>query len=330
MSEAMTRGADVMFLRGNTLRHDRAGVAVSMPLPCGDAGPTPLMIDADRFAGLIDMGITSIDQARNALSISTKTGLRAVLPALADPHRAMELAAPEEHESIAPDLFSEWLDAALALTTAASSTVVCTYRSHAFVFNRRAMAATRLSTGWPMPSVVDAQLLRYLKRHIAEKSVDSVKASKVLLLVQAQARVLRIEVKDAQLPQTPIEMLANAKAHKLPSLGELRSEEVAAAVRQIALTHAANSTAREVDAAIEMKPSVRGLVLRSRLASVEIDGRLPAIPTAKTSLSALKMLQAAPQFSETIQLLAYPGHENASAFIVRAGTTAFFMAATAE
>lgn len=329
MSESMTRGAEVMLLQGTTLRHDKAGMALTMPLPCGDAGPTPLMIDPEKFSGLIAMGITEIAQLRNALSVTTATGLRARLPALADPHRNMALEVGSEPRRIAPALFSEWLAAGLALTAASGSAVLYTYRSHAFVFSRVAMAATRLSAGWPMPSVIDAAHLRDIKRHIGPGPVDSVEASRALLLVKSQGRVLRLEARDATLPPAPIELLAQCKLHSLASIGEMESLALAAAVKQIALTHAAHGSLCEDagDPRVEVRFSPRGMSLRTRLASVEVRGQLPSAQPMTTSLSALKILQAAPQFDATTHLVVYPDAPGATAIALRAASTSMRVAA---
>lgn len=334
MSESMTRGADVMLVQGTTVRHDRAGMAVTMPLPCGDAGPVPLAIDPERFAGLVSMGITHIECGRATLGVTTQTGLKASLPALADPHRTMTLGVAGDHQVIAPTLFTEWLDAGVALASAASSPVVCTYRSHVFVFTRKTLAATRLAAGWPMPSVIDAAHLRNVKRIIGQEPVDSAEATRALLLARAQGRVLRIEARDALLPQSPIEMLARTKAHQLPAIGEMASAALAAAVQQLWLTHQAFGTLRDDggDPTVEVRPNARGLVLRTRLASIEVAGQMPgapALPASLTSLAALKVLQACADFGEKTQLVAYPGVADAGSLIVRTGNTSMFAAAQA-
>lgn len=329
MSESMTRGAEVMLLQGTTMRHDRAGMALTMPLPCGNAGPTPLMIDPERFGGLIAMGITEISQGCDALSVTTATGLRARLPALADPHRNMTLEAGSEPKSIAPALFTEWLAAGLALTAASGSAVLYTYRSNAFVFTRLAMAAARLSAGWPMPSVMDATQLRDIKRLIGQAPVDSVQASRALLLVKSQGRVLRLEAREATMPAAPIELLAQCKVHRLASMGEIESAALAAAVTQIALTHAAHGPLREDagDPRVEVRLSLKGMALRTKLASVEIPGQLPSAQPVVTSLSALKILQAAPQFGDATHLVAYPDTPGATAIAMRAASTSMRVAA---
>ena len=131
------------------------------------------------------------------------------------------------------------------------------------------------------------------------------------------------------MPAAPIELLAQCKVHRLASMGEIESAALAAAVTQIALTHVAHGPLREDagDPRVEVRFSLKGMALRTKLASVEIPGQLPSAQPVVTSLSALKILQAAPQFGDATHLVAYPDTPGATAIAMRAASTSMRVAA---
>lgn len=332
MSESMTRGTPLMALQGTRMRHDVGTLSVNSELPVGVGKDYPVMVNPYIFAGLLDIGITAINVQKNALTITTQTGLKAKLPVIPDPHRVMELRLSEGGAEVEPTLFVEWLNQAVAIGKAIGrySGSVYTYRSNNFVFNSSVMIAARLSKGWPVPCSANPKLLSNI---IAQSSEDEVKRAicneTEVLVKTASGKVLRAESAEDQLPQQPIEMLARFKAHSAPATQSLNAVDLRDAAIQLRLIAEAFGVA-ESNEEVYISADAKGLTVKllDSLVHFACDGW--KLGNLNVPMRSFLTLSAIPTTCKEAHIVASPTTGNQSPLVLRAGNLSFFMAAAAR
>ncbi|BDT74053.1 hypothetical protein os4_36060 (plasmid) [Comamonadaceae bacterium OS-4] len=332
MSESMTRGAPLMALQGTRMRHDVGTLSVNSELPVAVGKDHPVMVNPHIFAGLLDIGITAITVHKNALAITTQTGMEAKVPVIPDPHRVMELRLSEGGSEVEASLFVEWLNQSVAIGKAIGrhSGVVYTYRSNAFVFNSSVMIAARLSKGWPVQCTANPKLLANIIAQSAQDEVKRAICSDTEVLVKtASGTVLRAESAEDQLPQQPIEMLARFKAHTAPPLQVLNAGDLRDAAMQLSLISEAFGPS-VANAEVHMTADAKGVTVKLLDSLVHFACEGWKLGNLNVPMRSFLTLRAIPVECNEAQIVASPTPGSQSPLVLRAGNLTFFMAAAAQ
>lgn len=332
MSESMTRGAQMMVLQGSSMRHDIGALAKAAPLPCGELGDIPMMVDPELFQGLLKLGIKTMRADRNSLSIQTTTGLKARVPVMVDPHRNMRLSISSECESVDPAKFKEWMQAAVAVSKAvAKSNSVYTYRSSIFSYNKHVLVAVRLSAPWPLPTVANAKHVGTIWNDISDVELEMASCTSSEILVRTKGQVTtRVEAEEETMPLPPLELLAMVKPHLQKVKLVFEAAQLRAAVDQIVVVAQAARAIKDFSQAgnefVEFVPSGSALTMRFNANTVHLDvpWNLGAI---KVPFRAFTALAAIPHDCATVDVVAAPTESATTPLVLRAGAMSFFLAA---
>lgn len=332
MSESMTRGMPLMALQGATMRHDIGTLSMSSALPVKAGQGDPMMVNPHIFAGLLDIGITSIDQVRNALDIRTKTGLSARLPVVVDPHRNMALRIGAGGVEVPPELFVEWLTASVAIAKAMGRAVgsIYTYRSNVFAYNSSVMVAARLSKAWPTPSTANPRLLANILAAVDGCTITSAQCSETEVLVRTdKAKVLRAEAQEEPTPQQPVDMLARFKSHIAPAIQSLPANALRDVVHQLRLVADAFGNVSAA-AEVRMCPDAKGLMVRLLDNKVHVPCEHWTLGRLDVPFRSFVTLGAIPNDSSEVHFVSAPSVRPSAPLVLRSGNLSFFMAAAAR
>lgn len=321
-----------MALQGTRMRHDVGTLSMNSELPVGVGKEHPVMVNPHIFAGLLDIGITAINVQKNALAITTRTGMHAKLPVFPDPHRVMELRLSEGGSEVDAALFVEWLTQVVSIGKAIGrhSGVVYTYRSNAFVFNSSVMIAARLTKGWPVPCSSNPRILaNILTQTLGDGVTRAIVSESEVLVKTVSGTVLRAESAEEQLPQQPVEMLARFKSHTAPSVQTLNARDLRDAAVQLRLVAEAFGPT-VANAEVKISADSKGLAVRFNDNLVHFACDDWKLGHLEVPMRSFLTLTAIPEDCSEAHIVASPSPESASPFIVRAGNLSFFMAAAAR
>lgn len=332
MSESMTRGTPLMALQGARMRHDTGTLSLSSKLPVEVGRDHPVMVNPHIFAGLLGIGITSIESQKNALSITTQTGLRAKLPVIPDPHRIMELRLSEGGSEVGSEQFVEWLHHAVAISKAINRHTgsAYTYRSNVFVYNSSVMVTARLKKGWPAPCIANPRLLANILTHTTADPVQAAICGETEVLVKTvSGTVLRAESAEDQLPNQPVEMLAQYKSHQAPSVQTLGALELRDAAVQLRLVAEAFGQ-MPANAEVSVTADSKGVTLRHKDNKVHFPCEGWKLGRLDVPLRSFITLSAIPADCSEVDIVSAPKPGSPAPLIFRAGNLSFFMAAAAR
>lgn len=334
MSESMTRGTNTMTLRGAQIREDVGSIARMMMLPDGvDVDPIPLMVNHELFAGLMQMGVVTVEKQKNALKISTQTGLRALLPALPDPHREIELGLSSDEQSIDPGLYAEWFKAATTATQIVGrNATVFTYRKNVFCFTREAMVSVRLSKPWPLPTVTAAKHIARLQQETRDTRVVTANATTTELLIRTETRAtIKVESEAQTMPLEPNNMLAAYKTHSMKSLSQLDAQAFRSVATQLMLAEQASAGfGRAISGAskfVEIAPGKNALHFQLGENEVCVDGVDWTFNRIQVPMTAFKLLAALPQDIVQLDVMVVPAATEVGPFILKMGDVSIFLVA---
>jgi hypothetical protein len=314
------------------MRHDKGTLSLTSRLPFEVGQEHPVMVNPHIFGGLLDIGITSVEAHKNALTITTQTGMLARVPVIPDPHRVMELRLSEGGSEVSPEQFQEWLDLAVIISKAINryTGAAYTYRSNIFVFNSSVMIAARLNKGWPLPCIANPRLLA---RILAHASTDPVKAAicseNEVLVKTTSGTVLRAESAEEQLPNQPVDMLARYKSHLAPSVQALNGTELRDAATQLRLiSEAFGQTAAHEE--VRVTADAKGVTLRHQDNKLHFPCEGWSLGRLDVPLRSFMTLSAIPADCTEVQIVCAPTPGSPTPLIFRAGNLSFFMAAAAR
>ena len=333
MPEYMTRGTEMMLLQGGQFRYDKGATATTMPLPCRGAGDTPIVVNPELFAGLMKMGVLSIEKRANAVSVVTTTGLQARIPVMLDPFRKLELTVGKDSSAVDPDLFMAWLRLAAIASRTLKSHSIYTYRSNVFTYNRVALVASRLPSAWPVPAVSSAKHVNAIQTALCEKAVVSAYCSRNEILVRTDTMAMQVESTDETMPQPPIDLLSKFKPHSASTLASVDAQTFRSASEQMALVAQA-LTSRKAELQVDEQmvdfcPEKGGLTVSSSGASIFMEGVRWVGSPIRTPLRAFAALSTIGRDVQTMDLIAAPAAGRSSPLVLRAAETSFFLAAEA-
>lgn len=332
MSESITRGTPLMALKGARMRHDIGTLSLSSKLPVEVGRDHPVMVNPHIFAGLLGIGITSIEAHKNALTIKTQTGMQAKLPVVPDPHRVMELRLSEGGSAIEAGQFVEWLNQAVVISKAINRYTgsAFTYRSNVFVYNSSVMVAARLTKGWPAPCIANPRLLANILAHTSGDPVNAAICSETEVLVKTTSgTVLRAESAEDQLPNQPVDMLARYKSHLAPAVQTLGAHELRDAAVQLRLVaEAFGHTASNAE--VKVNADAKGVTLRHQDNKVHFPCEGWTLGQLDVPLRSFITLSAIPADCSEVHIVSAPQTGSPSPLIFRAGNLSFFMAAAAR
>lgn len=291
------------FFRGST--------AAVNAVPGMDVGAQSAMVNPQLFEELTRMGVISARVQRNALNVQTKTGLRARIPVVIDPLRHTALNQPADGQTVSVAAFHQWIAGALAVAKATGS-VIYTWRSNVFSYQRNVLASARLNSAWPVFLAVHKQSLDTFVGCIGDREIRDVSVSRLELLVGAQTFQARISAPELPMPEPAIALLAKVKPHTGAVQYRVPMHLVRPAIHQIKVLAGAY---RVKDAGVTVS-SVRGaLRIRGDFLDIEIPGVTLSPLAFRTTSSALMALDAID--GEVLEVAQDAGNDANAPLVVR-------------
>lgn len=288
MSKFLAADKNLALLQGDRCGIYRGPTAAVNSIPGMNAGSSSAMVDPQLFEELIRMGVTSAQVHRNALSVQTKTGLRARIPVVIDPLRDTTLNQPVNGEAVSVFAFDKWLTGAQAVAKATGS-LVYTWRSNVFSYQRNVLASARLDSAWPVFWVLEKQALDTFAGCIGEREVRNVSISRAELLVSAESFQARASAPELPMPEPAIALLAKIKPHTGAVQFQVPMNHIRPAIRQIKVLAAAH---RIKDASVTVSSTDGSLRIRSDFLDIEVPGVTLSQHAFRTTSSALMALDA--------------------------------------
>ncbi len=304
------------FFRGST--------AAVNAVPGMDVGSDSAMVDPQLFEELTRMGVTSASVQRNALIVQTKTGLRARIPVVIDPLRHTALNQPADGQTVSAAAFRQWMAGALSVAKATGS-VIYTWRSNVFSYQRNVLASARLDSAWPVFLAVSKPSLDTFVGCIGEREISDVSVSRLELLVGAKTFQARISAPELPMPEPAMALLAKVKPHTGDVQYRVPMHLIRPAIHQIKVLAGAN---RVKDAGVTVSSIRDALRIHGDFLDIEVPGVTLSQHAFRTTSSALMALDAVE--GDVLEIVQDTGGDASAPLVVRGQNISLLLAVHRE
>lgn len=311
------------------LQDDRCGVfrgstAAVNAIPGMDVGSASAMVNPHLFEELMRMGVISANVQRNALTVQTKTGLRARIPVVIDPLRDTALNQPADGQTVSGAAFGQWLAGALAVAKATGS-LVYTWRSNVFSYQRNVLASARLDSAWPVFFAVQKQALDTFAGCIGEREIKDASVSRLELLVGAETFQARVTAPELPMPESAMALLAKVKPHTGAAQFLVPMNLIRPAIHQIKVLAGAH---RIKDSSVSVSQIHGSLRIRSEFLDIEVPGVTLSQHAFRTASSALMALDAIE--GDVLEIVQDAGNDVNAPLVVRGKNISLLLAVHRE